>query len=349
MLPLSATQMAPDGRSDTMTPRRSLLRAALAPAALPLLAPLLPRPALAQGAWLQRPIRLIVPFPPGGSTDVISRLYAERMGATLGQPVVVENRPGASGNLGIDAVAKAAPDGHTIGAVTVSILAINQFLFQSMPFDTEKDVIPIGMAWETPNVAVVAPERNRATTLREFLDWAKAKPGGISYGSTGIGQTTHLSSSMLFSRTGVQAMHVPYRGAAQTVPALLAGDVDIALDNLASHIGLIQEGRMRGLAVTSAERWPTLPNIPTMAEAGVPDFVITVWGAFVAPTGTPAPVVERLNAAMRQVAENEEMQRRFIQGGAKALWSSAEDAATRANRERPMWRQVVQQSGARAE
>ncbi|PHK96499.1 twin-arginine translocation pathway signal protein [Pseudoroseomonas rhizosphaerae] len=327
-----------------MIERRALLRAAAfaAPAVLS-------APALAQGLAGQRPIRLIVPYPPGGSTDVLSRLYAERMGAVLGQPVVVENRAGASGNLGTDAVAKAAPDGLTIGAVTASIMAINQFLFQSMPFDPEKDLVPIGLAWDTPNVAVIAPDKNPSKTLAEFIDWAKKKPDGITYGSTGIGQTTHLSSSMLFSRTGVKATHVPYRGAAQTVPALLAGDVDIALDNLASHIGLIQEGRMRGLAVTGATRWPTLPNIPTMAEAGIPDFVISVWGAFVAPAGTPAPVIERLNNAMRQVAQDEAMQKRFIQGGAQALWTTAADAAARANRERPMWKQVVQASGARAD
>ncbi|MFC4167471.1 Bug family tripartite tricarboxylate transporter substrate binding protein [Teichococcus aestuarii] len=328
-----------------MTLRRSLLRATLAvPAAAALCTP-----ALAQGLAGQRPIRLIVPYPPGGSTDVISRLYAERMSASLGQPVVVENRAGASGNLGTDTVAKAAPDGLTIGAVTASIMAINQFLFRSMPFDTEKDLVPIGLAWETPNVAVLSPDKNPSKTLAEFIDWAKKKPDGITYGSTGIGQTTHLSSSMLFSRTGVKATHVPYRGAAQTVPALLAGDVDIALDNLASHIGLIQEGRMRGLAVTGATRWPTLPNIPTMAEAGIPDFVITVWGAFVAPAGTPPAIIERLNGAMRQVAQDEAMQKRFIQGGALALSSTAEEAAARANRERPMWKQVVQASGARAD
>lgn len=334
-----------------MTQRRRLLQAALLPAALAGtgLGPLLARPALAQGAWPQRPIRLVVPYPPGGSTDVLSRLYAERIGAILGQPCVIENRAGASGNIGTDAVAKAAPDGYTLGAVTASIMTINQYLFASMPFDTAKDLQLIALAWDTPNVAVVAPERNKATTLKEFLDWAKAKPDGITYGSTGIGQTTHLSSAMLFGRTGVKATHVPYRGAAQVVPALLAGDVDTALDNLASQIGLIQEGRMRALAVTGAERWPTLPNVPTMAEAGVPNLVISVWGAFVAPAATPPAVIEKVNAAMRQVAEDPAMQRRFLQTGAQALWTTAEAAADRASRDRPMWRQVVEQSGARAD
>ncbi|WP_159999586.1 tripartite tricarboxylate transporter substrate binding protein [Roseomonas sp. 18066] len=327
-----------------MTHRRSLLALPLAAAA-----GALARPALAQPAWPAKPIRMVVPYPPGGSTDVLTRLYAERMGASLGQPVVIENRPGASGNIGTDAVAKAQPDGYTIGAVTASIMAINQFLFQSMPFDTAKDIMPIGLAWDTPNIAVVAPDHNKAQTLQDFLTWAKTRPDGITYASTGIGQTTHLSSAMLFGRTGVKATHVPYRGAAQVVPALLAGDVDVALDNLASQISLIQEGRMRGLAVTGAERWPTLPNIPTMVEAGVPNFVVSVWGAFVAPANTPPAVIEKLNGAMRRVATDEAMQKRFIQGGATALWTTAEDAATRAARERPMWQEVVKTSGARAD
>jgi tripartite-type tricarboxylate transporter receptor subunit TctC len=337
-----------------MIERRRLLGAALAPAVLgmaaaPLSGTALFRPALAQAAWPQRPIRLIVAYPPGGSTDVLSRLYAEKLGPILGQPCVVENRPGASGNIGADAVAKAAPDGYTLGTATASMLTINQFLFQTMPYNPETELLPIGLAWDTPNVAVVAPEKNQARTVAEFIAWAKQQPRGITYGSTGIGQTTHLSSALLFGRTGVQATHVPYRGAAQTVPALLAGDVDIVLDNLASNISLIQEGRMRGLAVTGAERWPTLPDIPTMAEAGIPDFVISVWGAFIAPVGTPAPIVQRVSAALRQVAEEEAMKRRFIQGGALAIWSSPEDAMKRATRDRPMWKQVVAASGARAD
>src|SRR3712207_2503692 len=262
----------------SMLHRRDLFGAALGAAAAGALA----RPAPAQGDWPTKPVRIIVPFPPGGSTDVLTRLYAERLGTILGQPFVVENRPGAGGNIGADAVAKAAPDGYTLGAVTVSIMAINQFLYRRMPFDAAKDLAPVALAWELPNVAVVVPERVPANTLAEFLSWAKAQRKGVLYGSTGIGQTTHLSSALLFERTGIEATHVPYRGASQTIPSLLSGDVNFTLDNLASYVTLIQEGRMRALAVTSAERWPTLPDVPTMAEAGMPDFVVAVWGALVA-------------------------------------------------------------------
>jgi tripartite-type tricarboxylate transporter receptor subunit TctC len=325
-----------------MIRRRTMLGAAALAAACPLA-----RPARA-AAWPDRPVRLVVPYPPGGSTDVIARLYAERLGALLGQPVVVENKPGASGNIGTDAVAKASADGSTIGVANVSGLVINPFLFDSMPFDPMRDLKTLGMVYEMPNVAVVAAGRSPAKTLAEFIDWARARPGGVTYGSTGIGQTTHLSSALLFGRTQVEATHVPYRGAAQTIPALLAGDVDFTLDNLASYVPLIKEGRIRALAVTSAERWPTLPEVPTMAEAGLADFVVTVWGTFIAPAGTPRPVVERLNAAMREVAGDPAFRQRLLEGGALALSSSPEDAAARADRERPMWRELVRSSGAKA-
>jgi tripartite-type tricarboxylate transporter receptor subunit TctC len=330
----------------SMLHRRDLLGAALGAAAA---AGVLARPALAQGDWPTKPVRIIVPFPPGGSTDVLTRLYAERLGGILGQPFVVENRPGAGGNIGAEAVAKAAPDGYTLGAVTVSIMAINQFLYRRMPFDAAKDLAPVALAWELPNVAVVVPERVPASTLSGFLSWAKAQRKGVLYGSTGIGQTTHLSSALLFERTGIDATHVPYRGASQTIPSLLSGDVNFALDNLASYITLIQEGRMRALAVTSAERWPTLPDVPTMAEAGMPDFVVTVWGALVAPAQTPKPIVEKLNGAMRQIAADAAVQERFLQGGARAAWSTPEDAAARAAGERPKWQEMVRISGAQAD
>jgi tripartite-type tricarboxylate transporter receptor subunit TctC len=190
----------------------------------------LPSLSFAQKKWPERPVRLVVPYPPGGATDVLARLYAEAMTRTLGQPVVIENRPGASGNIGIDAVAKAPADGYTIGAGTVSNFSINQYLYKNVPYDIEKDLTPIALGWEFPNIAVVAPNKVPAKTLAEFIAWAKAKPQGITYGSTGIGTTTHLSSALFFSRIGVEAVHVPYRGASQTIPALLNGDVDFALD-----------------------------------------------------------------------------------------------------------------------
>ena len=329
----------------TTSTRRALLATAAGMAATALA-----RSALAQGSdWPNRPVRVIVPWPPGGSTDVLVRLYAERLQPLLGQPVIVENRAGAGGNIGIDAAAKAAPDGYTFAICSVQHIVINPFVYRSMPFEFDRDFAPVALAWELPNVAVVPAQHNPSRALAEFVAWAKAKRGGVSYGSPGIGSTPHLSGALLATRAGYEAVHVPFRGAAQTIPAMLAGDVDFALDNLASYVPVIQEGRMRALAVTSARRFPTLPEVPTMAEAGVPDFVVTSWQGFAFPAGTPRPVVDRLNAALKRLAEDEAVQRRFLDVGATNAWSTPEELAERGRRERPTWQEAVRISGARLE
>jgi tripartite-type tricarboxylate transporter receptor subunit TctC len=329
-----------------MLRRRRLLAAATLTAAAPLA-----RPALAQGsgAWPDKPVRVLVPWPPGGSTDVLTRLMCEQLAQRLGQPFVVENRPGASGNIGMDAIAKAAPDGYSLGPATIANLSINQFAYKNMGHDPERDLVPVALTWEMPNVAVVSPQHVPVEDLKGFIAWAKAKRGGITYGSPGVTTTAHLSGALLAQRSGFEATHAPYRGAAHLIPTMLSGDLNFAIDNLASYLPTIQEGRLRGLAVTSAERWPSLPNVPTMAEAGVPDFVVTSWCTLAFPAGVPRPIVDRLNAAIRQVAAEASVQQRYQQVGAKVLWSSPEDAAAHAAKERPRWRDLVQLTGARIE
>ena len=205
------------------------------------------RPDTSAGAerhnWPDHPVRMIVPYPAGGSTDVLFRMISERFKEKLGQTFVVENKPGASGNIGIDQVAKGPPDGHTIGGATVGHFSINQFLIAKMPFDAEKDLVAPSLTYELPNVAVVATQHVPAKTLQEFIAWAKARPNGISIGSPGPGTTPHLSGVLFAARTGVNAVHVPFRGAAQTIPAMLSGDVTFAVDNLASYISQIESGR----------------------------------------------------------------------------------------------------------
>lgn len=299
-------------------------------------------------SWPTRPVRIIVPWPPGGSTDVLVRLYAERLQPKLGQSVVVENRPGAGGNIGVDGVARAAPDGYTIGIAAIGHLAINPYLYARLPYDP-RSLMLVGVAWELPNCAVVSAEHNPARTLAEFIAWAKAKPGGITYGSPGVGTTPHLSGALFARRVGIEATHVPFRGAAQTIPVMLGGQLDFALDNLTSYMPVIREGRVRALAVTSAERVPALPDVPTMAEAGVPDFVVTSWQSFFFPPGTPAAIVDRFSAALRAAAAEEELRRRFLEVGAVATWSTPEEARARAESERTMWREAVAISGARLE
>ncbi len=306
-------------------------------------------PALAQASWPTRPVRVVIPWPPAGSTDVLVRIFCERFQAALGQTFVVENRPGAGGNIGVDQVAKAAPDGHTLGIASVGHFSINQFLYKAMPWDIDRDFVPVSLAWELPNVAVVSATHNPAKTLPEFLAWAKKQPKGVSYGSPGVGTSPHLSGALLAARAGYEGVHVPFRGAAQTIPAMLSGDLDFALDNLASYVPVIEEGRMRALAVTSAARFPSLPDVPTMAEAGITDFVVTSWQGFVFPKGTPRPIVDRLNAVMRDLAADPAMQDRFLKAGATIAYSTPEALAERGRGERPMWQEAVRISGARLE
>ena len=249
----------------------------------------------------------------------------------------------------MDAIAKAAPDGYSLGPATIANLSINQFAYKNMGHDPERDLVPVALTWEMPNVAVVSPQHVPVEDLKGFIAWAKAKRGGITYGSPGVTTTAHLSGALLAQRSGFEATHAPYRGAAHLIPTMLSGDLNFAIDNLASYLPTIQEGRLRGLAVTSAERWPSLPNVPTMAEAGVPDFVVTSWCTLAFPAGVPRPIVDRLNAAIRQVAAEASVQQRYQQVGAKVLWSSPEDAAAHAAKERPRWRDLVQLTGARIE
>jgi len=323
-----------------MTTRRTLLAAG---------AGLLAAPAVQAQAWPTRPVRIIVPWPPGGSTDVLVRIYAERLQAVLGQNFVVENRPGAAGNIGIDATAKAAPDGYTMGIAAVAHMVINRYLYSRLPYDPDRDLVPVGIAWDLPNVAVVAAQHNPSRSLQDFIAWGKAKRGGISYGSPGVGTTPHLSAALFCARTGIEGTHVPFRGAAQTIPAMLSGDLDFAIDNLASYVPVITEGRMRALAVTSATRWPTLPDIPTMAEAGVPDFVVSSWQGFVFPAGTPAAVITRISEVLRGIVAEQAFKERFLRTGALAVWSTPEEFKARADRERGMWQEAVRISGARLE
>lgn len=330
---------------DTWITRRAWLGGAAASAALANL----PASARAAGAagWPERLVRIIVPYPAGGSTDVLTRILAERLKDKLGQTWIVENRPGAGGNIGIDALAKSDPDGYTIGAATVGHFSINQYLYAKMPFDAERDIVPVSLIWELPNVAVVPSQHVPAKTLQEFIAWAKAREGGIFFGSPGVGTTPHLSGALLATRTGFKATHVPFRGAAATIPAMLAGDVHFAIDNLASYMGVIESGQMRALAVTSPARWPTLPDVPTMAEAGVPDFIVTSWAAFVVPKGTPRPIVDKLSAALRDISADPSVQSRFQIAGARSVASTPEEAMALAAKERPMWQEMVRVSGAR--
>jgi tripartite-type tricarboxylate transporter receptor subunit TctC len=301
-----------------------------------------------QGAWPDHPVRIIIPYPAGGSTDVLSRILGEKLKDILGQTFVIENRPGAGGNIGIAAVTTSPPDGYTMGAATIGHFAINQFLYSKMPFDAERDMVPASLTWELPNVFVVSSEHNPAKTVAEFIEWAKKK-GKVNFGSPGVGTSPHLSGVLFAKRAGIDAVHVPFRGAAQTIPAMLAGDVNFAIDNLASYVSTIESGKLRALAVTSAQRWPTMQQVPTMTEAGIKDFVVTSWAAFVFPAGTPRPVIAKVSDAMKKIAADPEIQKRFLVAGARCIASTPEEALAYAARERAMWKDVVALSGAKVD
>lgn len=309
-------------------------------------APLAPA-ALAQA----RPIRLIVPFAPGGPIDVTARLLADKAKDTLGAPVVIENKPGAGGNLGVDLVAKAAPDGSTIGIAAVAMHAINPWLFSKMPYDAIKDFAPITQMVRIPNVLVMNAEvaqRLKIANLKDFLAHAKANPGKLNYGSGGNGSAGHLGGEILKQRGGFFAVHIPYGGGAPSQLALVAGQVDYTLDNLASAAANIKAGKILPLAVTSAQRSPLMPEVPAIAET-IPGFEIDTWWGLVAPAGTPRELVARLNAAFTAALSTPDVKARFTQLMAEPVPTTPEQFAALIQREHKRYEAVVKASGAKAD
>ena len=324
-----------------MITRRALIQATTAAAALPAFSR-----AEAQADWPNAPVKVVLPFSAGGASDVLTRMLDERLTAVLGQNFVADNRTGAGGNIGMEAVKTSPPDGYTVASATIGTLSINQFLFSKMSYDAAHDFAYVSMIWETSNVFVV-PASHPAKTVQEFIAWARKLGRGVNFGSAGIGTTPHLAGELFRVRSGLQAQHIPFRGFAQSMPALAAGDVDFAIDNIASYTPIIKSGKIRALAVTGADRWPTFPDVPTMGEAGVRDFVITSWGAFVMPKGTPPAIVNKLSAAIRSIAAEPAMQQRFLEAGARTIGTTPQETAAFAERERVKWKEVVRVSGAK--
>jgi tripartite-type tricarboxylate transporter receptor subunit TctC len=328
-----------------VTRRGALAAAALLPAA----------PALAQGAWSpSRPIRLVVGFTPAGTTDIAARLLAERLSQRLGQPVTVENRPGAGGNVGADVVAKAEPDGHTLLMQTISSGAINYQLYGArMPYRPE-DLAGISLVIRVSNAIFVTPSLP-VRTLPELVAFARARPGQLNIGSSGIGTSLHMTGELLRLATGIQMTHVPFRGAGPMLQEMLAGRIEVGVDNLPSVVAHLREGRLRPLAVTTATRTPALPDVPTTAEAGLPAVEATAWFGVVAPARTPRPILERLNRDIEAILADAEQWQRFAElGGMRADLvpgggSTPEtfDRFIRAEIEK--WSDVVRRSGASAD
>lgn len=291
-------------------------------------------------------MRFIAPFPAGGSVDLVSRVIAAGMSKQLGQQFVVENKSGASGNLGADVIAKAIPDGYTIGLVTISSHGINPSLYRSLPFDPVRDFTPISLLVNLPNVMVITPKLPQITTVQQFIDYVKARPGQINFGSPGNGTSIHLSGELFKIMTGTQMVHVPYRGSALAQPELAAGGIHVMFDNLPSIIGPIQAGSFRALAVTSKHRWPGLPDVPTLDEAGVKGFDVSSWFAIMGPANLPRPITDRLNGAIVAALATDEIKQAMFRLGAEPVGSTPEALADHIEAELARWAPVVKASGA---
>jgi len=305
-------------------------------------------PAFAQPAWPNKPVRVLVGFAPGGSIDVLTRMACEVLGQRLGQPFVVETRSGASGNIAAEALSRALPDGYTLSTFPMNTAVINPMVFPSVPFDTWKDFRFISSMWDLPNIFAVPARHVPARSVAEFVAWARARSGGVSYGSPGTGTTVHLSGAWFCSRAGIEGTHVPYRSGAQVVPAMLGGDVQMAIDNLGSYTGVVQDGSIRALAVAMDERWPSLPDVPTMAESGFDNFNRSPWHFWAGPAGLPAEIAERLSAEIRSLWQDPALQRRAIGMGARLNASTPAELEARLRAEVPRWAEMVRVSGAQA-
>lgn len=299
--------------------------------------------------WPNRQIQILVGFAPGGTTDMITRLVAQRLQESLGVPVVVENRPGAGGNVAAAYLARAAANDHAFMVVSPSALSINQYLYKSIGFDPDRDFSAVGLIAHIPN-AIVVNSSVQARTFKELIEYAKANPNKLNYSSAGIGTTGHLLNELLKTQTGIEVMHVPYKGDGPSLQGLLAGDVQFTTsNNLAQSLPLIREGKLRPLAITAEKRWFKLPNVPTVAELGFPALTTTVWFGLVTQSKTSKAVVERMNREINAALARPDMIARLNDMNFEAMPGTPEVMSALIRRERERWKKVVEASGARAE
>jgi tripartite-type tricarboxylate transporter receptor subunit TctC len=291
-----------------------------------------------------RPVRMIVPFPPGGGVDLVTRVAAEVLTQQFGQQFIVDNRPGAGANLGAELLAKSAPDGYTFGTMTIGTHGINPALYKHLPFDPVHDFTPVTLLVTLPNAMVVPPSLG-VRSVRDFIALAKAKPGKLNFGSSGNGTSVHMSGELFKQLAGIDIVHIPYRGAALAIPDLIAGRVQLIFDNLVSVTGHMRSGELLALAVTSAARWPLLPEIPTMVEAGVAGFDVESWYAIMGPANLPRDRVMALNAALNAGMTRPAIRERLLQMGARPAVDTPEALAAHIDAEIKRWAPVVKATG----
>ncbi|WP_456280878.1 tripartite tricarboxylate transporter substrate binding protein [Cupriavidus sp. JZ107] len=305
----------------------------------------------AAGAYAQnypeRPIKLVVPYAPGGSADIAARLVADEWAKALGGTIVIENKGGAGGNIGVDAVAKAAGDGYTIGLQTVS-LAINPSLFAKMPYDTQKDLAPIGMVASSQHVLVVNNQLP-AKDLKGLLSMLKAQPGKYTYGSAGPGSTFHMAAELFKSVANVPIEHIPYRGGGPALMDTIAGQVNMSFPVLSAAQQQVQAGKLRAIGVTGPKRSALMPDVPTIAEAGLPGYAFETWFMVFAPAGTPQPVIAKLNAALNTALNAPALKARMVREGFDPMPTTPEQARARLAKEMPLWAKLIKERGISAE
>jgi len=306
-----------------------------------------PRTSPAQPGYPDHPITLIVPYAPGGGNDVIARAVAEPMGKSIGQPVVIENRGGAGGSVGTRQVAKAPPDGYTLGLGGTGTLAIDPTLYPNVGYDPRKDFAPIGLIATSPLIILVS-EAVSARNLQELIALAKTQPSKLNYASAGSGSGIHLGTVLFAEKAGIDLTHIPYKGTGPALTDLLGGHVQIYFSSLPPAVGLVKQGKLRALGVTSLKRSASFPDVPTVAEQGLPGFEAVLHYGIVAPAGTPRPVVDRLNGALRAALDDPKVRDHLATEGAEPLPTSPEEYAADIDREETKWSALVKKSGAAA-
>ena len=296
--------------------------------------------------WPNRTITILVPYAAGGSTDIVSRLVAQKLSSELGQQVVIENRGGAGGTIGAAGFARASFDPHSFMMVTQSQLSINQYLFKDkLGYDPVADLVPVGQVAQTTNAIVVTPSLP-VKTLKELFDYTKANPGKVSYSSAGVGSTGHLLNELIKTSVALDIVHAPYRGNAPAMQAVVGGEVQLNTDNMPQLLRQIKAGRVRALAVTTATRWPQLPDVPTVDELGYPDLKTTVWFALVAQSKMPKDIIVKMNTALNKVLKDPEFVARLREQSLLPTPGTPEELAALAESDRVKWKRVVEQSGA---
>jgi tripartite-type tricarboxylate transporter receptor subunit TctC len=332
-------------RSPSVAPTRRLFGLGAIAFAAAATTGIAPSDARAQAAYPTKPITIIVPFSAGGTTDILARVVGLHVGQTLGQPVIVDNRAGAGGNIGTQAVARAPADGYTLLMGTVGTHAINQGLYKKLPFDPIKDFAPLSRVAMVPNLLVANPAQPYKN-VKELIAYAKANPGKVNFASSGSGTSIHLSGELFKQMTQIDMQHVPYKGSAPAVADLIGGQTAIMFDNMPSVMPHVKAGKLRALAVTTAKRSPALPDVPTIAESGVPGYDTSSWFGLLAPVGTPADVVAKLNAAIAKALADPDVKTKLAEQGAEPHPEKPEQFAAFIASETAKWGKVVKESGA---